>query len=95
MEWVLTILIFFAVIVLTAVLFVGWLIFSVVRAVVGGVVRLFVPRPSVGRPSVVHGERCMRERCQAINPSGARFCRRCGRLLRSAQRVPVSRAAVW
>jgi len=39
--------------------------------------------------------RCARQGCWAHNPTAARFCRRCGAALPSAQPVLVRRAAVW
>jgi hypothetical protein len=39
--------------------------------------------------------RCARQGCWAHNPSTARFCRRCGAALTSAEPVLVRRAAVW
>jgi ribosomal protein L40E len=94
------IFIFFIVIVLTAVLFFGWVAFSIVRFVLGGVGSLFAPargttrRPPVGS-RVTNTVQCSLRMCGAINPADAKFCRRCGRGLPAAQRVQVRRAAVW
>jgi hypothetical protein len=97
MSGIFTIFIFFAVIVLTAVIFCGWIVFLIGRTILGGFFSLFTPvRPRMGmgvmRPSTVQ---CATRMCGAINPAEARFCRRCGRGLPAAQRVQVRRAAVW
>ena len=100
LSWMLTILLFGVVIILTAVVFFGWIIFSIVRLIVGGVASLFGYRgnPRIGPPprvAINHIVRCRTNGCQAINPVDACFCRRCGRPLPSPQRVQVRRAAVW
>jgi hypothetical protein len=100
------IFIFFIVIVLTAVLFFGWVAFSIVRFVLGGVGSLFAPGkpgnrllcPSRRNPlggKAANTVQCSLRMCGAINPADAKFCRRCGRGLPAAQRVQVRRAAVW
>jgi hypothetical protein len=97
MSGIFTVFIFLAVIVLTAVLFCGWIVFLVGRSLFGAFVSLFAParpRRTIGplRPSTVQ---CPTRMCGAINPAEARFCRRCGRGLPAAQCVHVRRAAVW
>jgi hypothetical protein len=47
---------------------------------------------SASSPGMV---RCSRSGCLAHNPATARFCRRCGAALPSAEPVIVRRAAVW
>jgi len=91
-----TIVIFFAVIILTAVLFGAWILVSIVRvtmSLIGGMFNSFRRRSgtlSLGQPG-----RCGNARCLAANPGDARFCRRCGQQLPQVQHVPVRRAAVW
>ena len=93
MGGVFTVFIFFVVIVLTAVVFFGWVVYIIGRSVVGGLVSLFAPaRPRVMMTNTVQ---CPTRMCGAINPAHARFCRRCGRGLPAAQRVQVRRAACW
>jgi hypothetical protein len=67
---------FVVVMVVTAALFVGWVVVNLVR----GLFRL-VAGPSRPAPPPVHqfdSIICDREHCRAINPAPARFCRRCG-----------------
>jgi len=66
-----------AVLVVTAVLFCGWLIVVVARFIwrlITGLGRQDTPR-GAGRP-------CMNPGCRTDNPLHARFCRRCGINLR-------------
>jgi hypothetical protein len=108
MSGLFTIIIFFFVIALTAVVFVGWLAFVVVRLIVGGITSLILPAPAARvdrrvngmtgpgmQPQVSAAVRCPTRGCFAMNPPAAHFCRRCGRGLPAAQRVQVRRAAVW
>ena len=78
-EAVVTILIFIGVIAVTVLLFGGWLVVSLVKAVVR----------ALGGGQLAHGGysalattpdkvRCFRARCHAENPRDGRFCRRCG-----------------
>jgi len=90
---VVTIAVFFLVIVITAVVFCVWVAVSVVRGIFSGIGRLFPPpRPRVSAASMV---RCVNRGCGALNPSAAKFCRRCGHGTPAAQSVQVRRAAVW
>jgi hypothetical protein len=107
MSWFFTVAIFFFVIVLTAMIFFGWVAVMVIGLLIRGMMALFAPGaggacdvrargasgPSPGAAS--HTVRCPTRGCHAINPATARFCRRCGRGLPAAQRVQVRRAAVW
>jgi hypothetical protein len=91
------ILIAIGVIVLTAVIFGGWLLVNVIRLISRGIAGLLgVPhhqRPMLSRPVTV---RCPRSRCHAENYPTARFCRRCGVGMDGAvQRVKVRRAAMF
>ena len=97
---VLAILIFVLILVLSPFLFVGWVVYSVVRAVAGGAKSLaHHGTRAIGNNGVAgmagHTVRCPVDGCHAINPADARFCRRCGHGLPAAQRVQVRRAAVW
>ena len=100
MEGFVTIFIFLGVIVVTALLFGGWLIFTIVRLLFRAIGALLdapsprahsLPPPQSARASV----RCPNSACRNSNPSAAMFCRRCGAALPPAQRVAVRRAAMW
>src|SRR5437867_4073816 len=101
MSPILTFLIFGFVIVLTAVIFVGWIVALVVRAIGIALARLFGlarPRQIVNDGPIAmpgRGVTCARRGCGALNPSEARFCRRCGQTMPSPQHVMVRRAAGW
>ena len=100
LEVVVTILIFIAVIAITAVLFGGWLIVAVISLIGRLLMKPFRPGansmltlPSEATSSTI---RCPNERCRAENPAGASFCRRCGTPVRSAvQPVQARRVAMW
>ena len=95
------IFVFFIVIVITAVVFSGWVMVAIVSVVLRGLGSLFTPpggakvRRTMAPPAPPHTVRCPTRGCFAINPVSARFCRRCGRGLPGAQQVQVRRAAVW
>lgn len=75
-------ILFVVVMVVTAALFVGWVVVNLVR----GLFRL-VAGPSRPVPPAVHqldSIVCNREHCRAINPGQARFCRRCGGALEAS-----------
>jgi|SRR3954451_17144495 hypothetical protein len=99
MEWVFTAFIFFGVIAVTALLFGGWVIFTIVRLILRGVGALFdVPTANPPPPltqSAPQGARCGNPKCRSNNPATAQFCRRCGSAMPQAQRVAVRRAAMW
>jgi hypothetical protein len=71
------IFIFMGVIVIGMIVFAVWLVATMFRLVGRAFVSLFrwdpMPRGRFG-PT----RRCPRRLCQAVNPSSARFCRRCG-----------------
>jgi hypothetical protein len=93
-EFALTVLIFFGVIAIAFVLFMVWLVVSVIRLIVQAMMprRLRAPRPPV-RPAFI---RCRGDGCGADNPGSARFCRRCGRELETELRgMRIPRAALW
>src|SRR5688500_2280569 len=95
----LAILIFILVVILSPFLFVGWVVFSVVRAVAGGVgTAVSHGTRAIGNAASGVGAqtvRCPVDGCHAVSPADARFCRRCGHGLPAAQRVQVRRAAFW
>lgn len=91
------ILIFVLLVIVTPFLFVGWVIVTIVRTIVGAVTHSAraVTHAASGVALPGHSVRCPQPGCLAINPVDARFCRRCGRGMPAAQRVQVRRAAVW
>ena len=92
-----TILIFLGVIAISAVLFVGWLAWEVVRLTGVLIWRLFGGRSTSATSDVRTADVvvCPNPRCRGENPTVARFCRRCGSGLPQAQNVVVRRAAMW
>ncbi len=101
MEFLFTILIFFGVIALAAVVFGGWMLVWMAR----GIYRTLFGHRLVSQARASHSMRihrrepsslrCDRPLCRAENPAGARFCRRCGRSLPDAGRLSVQRVAMW
>lgn len=91
---VLTIFIFIGVMGVTALLFGGWVVISIIR---------FISRSFSGGSTALpmqrmgFGPTCPNDRCRAANPAGAQFCRRCGQNLGPPQRAAaaVRRAAMW
>ena len=98
-EWFVTILIFLGVIAVTAVLFGGWLIVSIVRLVVKSITTLAGAETEPGGTDAARPVRCGNLQCLAGNAAGARFCRRCGTPVRDGAAQPgkvhVRQAAVW
>ncbi|HEX3356586.1 MAG TPA: zinc ribbon domain-containing protein [Tepidisphaeraceae bacterium] len=94
-----TIFLFIAITGVTAVLFGGWVIFSILKLAwrAGGALRGGVGNRggfiSGGGDSAARV--CGNARCRAANPAGAKFCRRCGQPLGQTQQVAVRRAAMW
>jgi hypothetical protein len=111
MEGVGIVFIFIGVTALTALLFGGWVIFTILRLIMRGLIAIFDPRAASARPlqrpgaapglpplpasNFPQGLRCSHEGCHQMNPTTAHFCRRCGRALPTPQRVGVRRAAMW
>lgn len=95
LDVVIGIFIFVGVIAVTTLLFSGWAIYGVIRAVVSGIGALISSSSSPSSRPALTGEgagqtRCPRARCHAHNPPGATFCRRCGcSLTGNAGRVPA------
>jgi hypothetical protein len=86
-------LIAIGVLLVSALLFGGWLIVSIVR-LIG---RALGPSPRVNAlpAPALNRVRCGREGCRAENPAPARFCRRCGRMLQVGQApAPARRVAM-
>lgn len=85
-----------AALVATVLLFIFWLIVVVLR----GVTRMVLgpgikpPPPQLPQRLTPHTRQCAHQSCKAINPSDARFCRRCGQHMEDPRRVPVRRAAL-
>ena len=80
----------------TALLFVFWLVVTILR----GLTRL-IAGPGLRPPSLparmppVGVRVCGRVSCRALNPPAARFCRRCGQKLDEPQTVSVRRVAMF
>ena len=94
-------LVLFAAIVITAILFVFWVVLVIFR----GIGRLFLGpglKPPAQQPQprrIVHHDpphtrRCPQDSCRAGNPAEARFCRRCGNGMEEPNRVPARRVAM-
>jgi hypothetical protein len=92
------IFIFIAIIAVTAILFGGWLIVSIVRGAISIGSYLLDANGNRHRPMALPGQNtaiCPQANCRAPNPARAAFCRRCGRPMPRAQHVTVRRAAMW
>ena len=101
---IITILIFIAVIAITAVLFGGWLIVAVIRLISRMLMAPFRANAEPQLTRILPGDaaatattiRCANDRCRAENPAVASFCRRCGSPARTAvQPVQARRVAMW
>jgi len=90
-DLVITVLLFFGVMAITALLFGGWVIVGVVRLISHAVAGR---PPSAVTQQSIDGRLCINEQCRAINATDAKFCRRCGREMPTPQRVEVRRAAM-
>jgi ribosomal protein L40E len=93
-EFIFTILVFFGVIAVTAVLFLGWIFFSIVRFFIHSMRGLSGQGNARPQHKMIM-MRCARERCAATNPVGARFCRRCGHEMAAGHGAGLSRAAMF
>ena len=97
-ELVITILVFIAVIAVTALLFGGWLVVMLCTALGRLMLRPFCRRADASMlidADATAAPRCPNERCRAENAPAAAYCRRCGSQMRAVQRVPVRRVAMW
>lgn len=92
-----TIFLFIAITAVTAVLFGGWVLITILRVIGKGIGAVFgTPNPKRWIPIRKLGMRtCPNTSCKTLNPTDAQFCRRCGTHLPEAQRVSVRRAAMW
>jgi hypothetical protein len=76
-------------------LFVFWLIVTVLRALTRLILGPGLSEPRVLPPIAASPTRtCPRDSCRAMNPASAHFCRRCGQRLEDPRRVTVRRAAM-
>jgi hypothetical protein len=108
-EFILFLLIFVGIMVISALIFGGWFIVMIVRGIASFFgLRHDVPPIETRRASgavrigpVLHGQghgrtgQCGNPLCRAPNAATARFCRRCGQRMAQSQPVTVRRAAVW
>jgi hypothetical protein len=104
-EFFIFVLIFMAIMAISALIFGGWFLTLLIRGVAGFLgLRPNPPqlRPNYRRASgatqtgpLVGQRSCQYELCKASNDAGARFCRRCGRELTRPAHVNVRRAALW
>jgi hypothetical protein len=95
MEGLFTIIIFLGVIAVTALVFGLWVFVTIVKLIARGLAAIVAPSSLPPMPTAMRGMTCPNGQCHAVNPGGARFCRRCGRELPAAQHVTVRRAAMW
>lgn len=79
-EFFLTFVIFVGVIAVTAVLFGGWVVVVTAR-LLGRLLSALLGHHDQTATRAAESRPCPRVRCQASNPIGAKFCRRCGRSL--------------
>jgi hypothetical protein len=92
-----TLILFAVVIMITALVFGGWVIFTIIRLIFRVLGALVCPTAPWKRVTATPQAMvtCSNPRCRGPNPVAARFCRRCGVALPAAQRVNVQRAAMW
>src|SRR5215207_4549966 len=98
-----TLFLFIAITGVTAVLFGGWVVYAIVRTIVNAIVAISGGRRRRGgrdyrfhrAAQVSRGvmRACENHYCRTLNPTDARFCRRCGQHLPETQRVSLRRAA--
>lgn len=79
-ETITIIFLFTGLVAVSAVIFAIWLFVSIVKWMVGGTMSLVRSTTTGGRiePVSLSTFACPRRSCRAVNPSSARFCRRCG-----------------
>ena len=104
-EFLLFVLIFVGIMVVSALVFGGWFLVMLVRGIGAFLGLRQTPPPAqigVRRPSgavqigpVPNQRTCPYELCRAPNDGSARFCRRCGREMGAPLRPQVRRAAAW
>jgi hypothetical protein len=101
LEYVIAILIFLAVMTVTAVIFCLWMVIVAGRLIfrgIGGIFGIFgrfgsIPAPRLPMQMGGRGVTCQNPQCHALNTESARFCRRCGKELPEIQRVSAKRVA--
>lgn len=100
---ILALLVIIGVIAVAALVFGGWLIIATVR-LVGRVLGMGSRQSVQGRrhaprlaaTPAARRTRCAHPKCRADNPEDARFCRRCGNVIRLPRAQPVARrVAMW
>src|SRR5438270_7373740 len=89
-DLVITILIFVGVMGVTATLFGGWIVVSIIRLIARTLSGQSTTMPRLQQFGA--GPTCTNDRCRTSNPPGAQYCRRCGQALGPANRVSVRRA---
>jgi hypothetical protein len=110
MEVVVFAVIIVGVVAVSALVFGGWFIVTIVRGI-GGFLGILPPPPGPRRlpqprrprrdmidapDATAAGQRlCPYELCKSTNDLHARYCRRCGREMGPASPVRVRRAALW
>jgi hypothetical protein len=92
LPFALVIFVIIALIAVAVLFFGGWVVVNIFRLLIRGI---FGPqRIDAGGRFASPAVLCRRERCRAMNPSEARFCRRCGVSLH-AETGAVRRVAMW
>ena len=97
-DLVITILIFVGVMGVTALLFGGWVVVSIVRFIARAMNGQSQSAQRGGEVLRMNGAAiCPNDMCRTPNPPQAQFCRRCGRAIggQNATRATVRRAAMW
>ena len=81
----------------TALLFVFWLLVTILRSMTRMIFGpgLKRPTPTLCQADPPDTRRCPRDSCHGLNPVEARFCRRCGQRFEDPQHVAVRRAAMF
>ena len=92
-----TLFLFIAITAVTAVLFGGWVIYTVVCTVGRGIAGMSGACNKKRAFAMNRGSMrtCNNVHCRTRNPADAKFCRRCGQHLPESRRVAVRRAAMW
>lgn len=94
MEVLLMVLLAAGITVISAIVFVCWLFWAILRLVADGMNYLLAaPSKSARSMAADPPQACPDPICRGINPAAARFCRQCGRSLEPLPRAPASVAA--
>ena len=96
-EIIFTLFLFIAITGVTAVLFGGWVLVTVVRVIARGFSTAFASPGRTRNVAMIHPvmRSCTNPRCKSPNSAEAHFCRRCGQHLPQPDHVAVRRAAMW